>query len=133
MEAPPDTFLSPGNGGSIFNLAPGAQPFPMSPSRSAPDISSCVSNLVDRFNTLEVKDRDEEKTAKQIKRLEAALRRAEVAREEAETEAKRLRAEVKDVNEVGEEWVVEKQNLKGRCEEFEVCHLVSILTDKHLS
>lgn len=94
--------------------------FPMLPSRSAPDITSSVANLVDRFTTLEVKDRDEEKTSKQMKRLEAALRRAEIAREEAETEAKKLRAEVKELHDIGEEWVAEKENLRARSDEFEV-------------
>lgn len=93
----------------------------MTPSQSAPDLNRSVTDLVGRFNTLAVKDVDEEKTARQLKRLEAALRRAEIAREEAETEAKHLRHELKDIKEVGEEWVEEKKALKGRCEEFEVC------------
>ncbi|KAF1343836.1 hypothetical protein BDV97DRAFT_402803 [Delphinella strobiligena] len=93
--------------------------FPLTPSQSAPDINRSVTDLVGRFNTLAVKDVDEEKTARQLKRLEAALRRAEIAREEAETEAKHLRHELKDIKEVGEEWVEEKRALKGRCEEFE--------------
>ncbi|KAL1296771.1 hypothetical protein AAFC00_000235 [Neodothiora populina] len=95
------------------------QAFPMSPSRSAPDMNRCVADLVGRFNTLEVKDVDEEKTARQMKRLEAALRRAEIAREEAESEVKHLRKEVRELNEVGEDWVAEKKNFKGRVEEYE--------------
>lgn len=89
--------------------------FVMSPSKSAPDMT--VSSLVDRFNTLEVKDRDEEKSAKMIKRLESALRRAEMAREEAETEAMTLRNEMKDA---AEEREGERDVLRARLEEYEV-------------
>lgn len=110
----------------------------MTPSQSAPDMNRSVTDLVGRFNTLAVRDVDEEKAARQLKRLEAALRRAEIAREEAETEAKHLRHELKDIKEVGDEWVEEKKALKGRCEEFEVCYscsfkqsLLSKLTTGH--
>ncbi|GAB7349700.1 hypothetical protein MBLNU459_g0443t1 [Dothideomycetes sp. NU459] len=91
--------------------------FVMSPSKSAPDVT--VSSLVDRFNTLQVKDRDEEKSAKQIKRLEAALRRAEMAREEAESEAKSLRVEIRDVQDALDERQQEKGVLRQRLDEYE--------------
>lgn len=94
---------------------------------SPPDVNRAVASLVSRFNTLEVKDRDEEAVSKQLRRLESSLRRAEMAREEAESEVRGLRKEVKGLKnevkemvEVGEEWVVEKKNLKARGEEYEV-------------
>lgn len=88
--------------------------FPLSPTRSAPDVS--VQGLVARFNTLQVNDRDEE-AQRQIKRLEAALRRAEIAREEAESEAKALR---RDIKEMQEERQKDKGSAQERCDEYEV-------------
>jgi hypothetical protein len=75
-------------------------PLPQSP--SLPEIStlrkghvrtnSDVQGLVKRFEHLDVRDRDAESTERRRKH-EAELRRAQIAREEAESDAKRLREE----------------------------------------
>jgi chromosome segregation ATPase len=94
---------------------------------SAPDMS--VNTLVDRFTTLEVKDRDEESARRTVRRLEAALRRAEMAREEAETEATSLRDDLREQRDMVEERLREKTELRQRLDEYEVC--ISLLVCIH--
>jgi hypothetical protein len=55
---------------------------------------SDVQGLVKRFEHLDVRDRDAE-SAEKRKKLEAELRRAQIAREEAEGDARKLREEVR--------------------------------------
>lgn len=93
----------------------------MGSTHSAPDMS--VNALVDRFTTLEVKDRDEDSAKRTVRRLEAALRRAEMAREEAETEATSLRDELREQRDMAEERLREKTDLRQRLDEYEVCNL----------
>lgn len=93
--------------------------FLMGSSHSAPDMS--VNALVDRFTTLEVKDKDEDSAKRAVRRLEAALRRAEMAREEAETEAASLRDELREQRDMAEERLREKSDLRQRLDEYEVC------------
>ncbi|KAI5238299.1 hypothetical protein E4T43_07546 [Aureobasidium subglaciale] len=85
--------------------------------QAAPDMS--VNALVDRFTTLEVKDRDEDSAKRAVRRLEAALRRAEMAREEAETEATSLRDELREQRDMAEERLREKMDLRQRLDEYE--------------
>jgi hypothetical protein len=54
--------------------------------------NSDVQGLVKRFEHLDVRDRDAESNERR-KKLEAELRRAQIAREEAESDAKKLREE----------------------------------------
>lgn len=95
----------------------------LSPSHGAPDVSVSVANLVSRFNTLKVADTDEDAAAKQakaLKKLDAALRRAEIAREEAESEVRGLRKETKGLRALAEERERETDAVRTRCEDFEV-------------
>ena len=101
--------------------------FLMGSSHSAPDMS--VNALVDRFTTLEVKDRDEEGAKRTVRRLEAALRRAEMAREEAETEATSLRDDLREQRDLAEERLREQTDLRQRLDEYEVC--VSLLLTRN--
>lgn len=55
--------------------------------------NSDVQNIVARFNSLDIKDRLDEK----LKKSEASLKRAQMGREEAEAEAKRYREEGREV------------------------------------
>lgn len=66
--------------------------------------NSDVQGLVKRFEHLDVRDRDAESMERR-KRHEAELRRAQIAREEAESDVKRLREEVRRL---------EKDNDAGR-------------------
>ncbi|PPJ57270.1 hypothetical protein CBER1_02790 [Cercospora berteroae] len=63
---------------------------------------SDVQGLVKRFEHLDVRDREAE-LAERRNRHEAELRRAQVAREEAEDDAKRLREQVRRLKKEGEE------------------------------
>lgn len=56
--------------------------------------NSDVQGLVKRFEHLDVRDRDAESMERR-KRHEAELRRAQIAREEAESDVRRLREEVR--------------------------------------
>jgi chromosome segregation ATPase len=105
--------------------------FLMGSSHSAPDMS--VNALVDRFTTLEVKDRDEDSAKRAVRRLEAALRRAEMAREEAETEATSLRDELREQRDMAEERLREKTDLRQRLDEYEVCPTPTLIdaTETH--
>ncbi|KAI4730749.1 hypothetical protein E4T49_01518 [Aureobasidium sp. EXF-10728] len=111
-------MASPSRSGGTMH-APVTSPFKflMGSSHSAPDMS--VNALVDRFTTLEVKDRDEDSAKRTVRRLEAALRRAEMAREEAETEATSLRDELREQRDMAEERLREKTDLRQRLDEYE--------------
>ncbi|USW49222.1 hypothetical protein Slin15195_G025410 [Septoria linicola] len=77
---------------------PEIPPFPRNHVRTNSD----VQGLVKRFEHLDVRDRDAE-SAERRKRHEAELRRAQVAREEAEMDVKRLREEVRRLKKEGDE------------------------------
>lgn len=64
--------------------------------------NSDVQGLVKRFEHLDVRDRDAESSERR-KKHEAELRRAQVAREEAEEDVKRLREEVRRLKKEGDE------------------------------
>ena len=64
--------------------------------------NSDVQGLVKRFEHLDVRDRDAE-SVESRKRHEAELRRAQIAREEAESDVRRLRDEVRRVKTEREE------------------------------
>ena len=85
--------------------------FALSGSPSLPEIhalrhhtrtNSDVQGLVKRFEHLEVRDRDAE-LAERRKKHEAELSRAQIAREEAEADVKRLREELRRLKKDGEE------------------------------
>ncbi|KAK6001846.1 hypothetical protein QM012_002336 [Aureobasidium pullulans] len=105
------------SGGTMHATVTSPFKFLMGSSHSAPDMS--VNALVDRFTTLEVKDRDEDTAKRTVRRLEAALRRAEMAREEAETEATSLRDELREQRDMAEERLREKTDLRQRLDEYE--------------
>lgn len=64
--------------------------------------NSDVQGLVKRFEHLDVRDRDAENNERR-KRHELELRRAQIAREEAETDVKRLREEVRRLKKEGDD------------------------------
>ncbi|KAG9835261.1 hypothetical protein KCV05_g11496, partial [Aureobasidium melanogenum] len=107
----------PHSGGTMHATVASPFKFLMGSTHSAPDMS--VNALVDRFTTLEVKDRDEDSAKRTVRRLEAALRRAEMAREEAETEATSLRDELREQRDMAEERLREKTDLRQRLDEYE--------------
>ena len=80
--------------------------------RSHGRTNSDVQGLVKRFEHLDVRDRDAE-SAERIKRQEAELRRALMAREEAETDSKRLRAEIRKLERLADEGA-EREHIVGR-------------------
>lgn len=65
--------------------------------RSHVRTNSDVQGLVKRFEHLDVRDRDAESVERRRKH-EAELRRAQIAREEAESDVKRLREDLRRVN-----------------------------------
>lgn len=91
-------------------------PFKLPKSASGGDI---VSGIVGRFESLSVTDNGEEreKFERQITKLKAALDRAQIAREEAESEARKLREKLLDLQ---DERQKEKTALKERAQEYEV-------------
>jgi hypothetical protein len=119
-------MASPSRSGGTMHVAV-TSPFKflMGSTHSAPDMS--VNTLVDRFTTLEVKDRDEDSARRTVRRLEAALRRAEMAREEAETEATSLRDDLREQRDMAEERLREKTELRQRLDEYEVCGLLPLI------
>ncbi|EME47343.1 hypothetical protein DOTSEDRAFT_50763 [Dothistroma septosporum NZE10] len=87
----------------------GLNGLPLSPSmpeisafRSHARTNSDVQGLVKRFEHLDVRDRDAESNERR-KKHELELHRAQIAREEAESDAKRLREEVRRLKKEGEE------------------------------
>jgi hypothetical protein len=89
---------------------------PLAKSSSGGDL---VLGIVDKFNSLSVTDKDEEreKFERQISKLKSALERAQIAREEAESEARKRREKLLDVQ---DERQKEKMILKERAQEYEV-------------
>ena len=79
--------------------------------------NSDVQGLVKRFEHLDVRDRDAESTERR-KRHEAELRRAQIAREEAESDAKRLREDVRRL---------EKENEAGREREWKIAKRMDVV------
>ncbi|KAK5110445.1 hypothetical protein LTR62_005796 [Meristemomyces frigidus] len=91
------------------NIILGGGGLPQSP--SLPDMNnlrghartnSDVQGLVKRFEILDVRDRDAESSERRRKQ-EAELRRAQMAREEAESDVRRLREEMRRMRRDGEE------------------------------
>ena len=70
--------------------------------RSHVRTNSDVQGLVKRFEHLDVRDKDAE-SAERRKRHEAELDRAQIAREEAESDCKRLRQELRSMRQESEE------------------------------
>jgi hypothetical protein len=64
--------------------------------------NSDVQGLVKRFEHLDVRDRDAESVERK-RRHEAELRRAQIAREEAESDVRRLREEVRRLKKEGDD------------------------------
>lgn len=106
----PSLAFSP-NAGSPYRLPP------IPKSTSGNDL---VSGIVDKFNSLSMTDREDErdKYERHINKLKSALDRACMAREEAETEARRLREKLLEVQ---DERVKERDDLRSKCGEWEVC------------
>jgi len=96
----------------------------------APDL---VHGIIDKFNSLSVVDRDEESRAerernsREMEKLRAALERAQMAREEAETEARKLREKMLGLQ---DERTAERTSLREKAGEFEVCDDHSLLIAK---
>jgi hypothetical protein len=78
-----------------------------------------VQGLVKRFEHLDVRDRDAE-SAERRKRHEAELRRAQIAREEAESDVKRLREEVRRLKKEGDEGRDRERKVARRLEVVQV-------------
>lgn len=83
--------------------------------------NSDVQGLVKRFEHLDVRDRDAE-SAERRRRHEAELTRAHIAREEAESDAKRLREEVRRLKKEGDEGRDRERKLGKRLEVVMVRH-----------
>ncbi|PNS18491.1 hypothetical protein CAC42_6308 [Sphaceloma murrayae] len=109
----PNALHSPSLSGSPL----GGSPYRL-PALPRPSSGDLVSGIVDKFNSLSVTDREEEKARyeRQIAKLKAALDRASMAREEAETEAAGLRDTLLGLQ---EERVVEREGFRGRIGELE--------------
>lgn len=82
--------------------------------------NSDVQGLVKRFEHLDVRDRDAE-SAERIRRREAELKRALIAREEAETDAKRMRAETRKLERLVDEGADREKIVGRRVEVLMVC------------
>nr|POE86521.1 hypothetical protein CFP56_46705 [Quercus suber] len=101
-----------------------ASGFALSDSPSLPEIhalrahvrtNSDVQVLVKRFEHLDVRDRDAESSERR-KKHEAELRRAQIAREEAETDVMRLREETRRLKKEGDEGRERERRLGKRLE-----------------
>ena len=85
--------------------------------------SSDLHGIIDKFNSLSVVDRDEESRVererqnREMEKLQAALERAQMAREEAETEARKLREKMLSLQ---DERTAERSTLRERASDFEV-------------
>lgn len=121
---------SPTKASSVM-LSGGIQQSPSLPEitalRSHGRNNSDVQGLVKRFEHLDVRDRDAESQEK-MKRREAELKRALCAREEAETDSKRLRAEVRRLEREAEEGRERERKVVSRVEVVTVscCSDVSV-------
>lgn len=108
---------------SPSNKTTGGFALPQSPSlpefnalqRGHARTNSDVQGLVKRFEHLDVRDRDAE-TADRRKRHEAELRRAQIAREEAESDVKRLREEVRRYKKERDDGLDRQRTLAKRIE-----------------
>ncbi|KAG8623876.1 hypothetical protein KVT40_008852 [Elsinoe batatas] len=101
-----------------YSPNPSNSPYRLPPLPRPSSGGDLVSGIVDKFNSLSVTDREEEKGRyeRQIAKLKQALERATVAREEAESEARGLRAKLLEVQ---DERVRERDYLRERCGEYE--------------
>jgi hypothetical protein len=86
--------------------------------------NSDVQGLVKRFEHLDVRDRDAESTERR-KRHEAELRRAQIAREEAESDVKRLREEVRRLKKEGDDGRDRERKVARRLEVVQVRQPIS--------
>ena len=87
--------------------------------RSHVRTNSDVGSLVKRFEHLDVRDRDAESMERR-KKHEAELRRAQIAREEAESDVKRLREEMRRLKKDGDEGRERERKLVRRLEVVQV-------------
>ena len=101
-------------------------PYRLPPIPKSASGNDLVSGIVDKFNSLTVVDKDEQRDyyEKQILKLRSALDRAQVAREEAETEARKLREKLLDLQ---DERQKEKTALRERAQEFEVSRSIGFM------
>lgn len=86
--------------------------------------NSDVQSLVARFDHLHVKDRDEESVERRRKH-EAELRRAQIGREEAESDARRFKEEVRRLKRDSEEGRERERKVGKRLEAVMVCGISS--------
>lgn len=84
-----------------------------------------MQGLVKRFEHLDVRDRDAESSERK-RRHEAELRRAQIAREEAESDVMRLREETRRLRREGEEGR-DRERRVGRRLEVVMVRLQSII------
>lgn len=82
--------------------------------------NSDVQGLVKRFEHLDVRDRDAESTERR-KKHEAELRRAQIAREEAESDVKRLREEMRQLKKDYDDGRDRERQVAKRLEAVLVC------------
>jgi len=101
-------------------------PYRLPPIPKSASGNDLVGGIVDKFNSLTVVDKDEQRDyhEKQILKLRSALDRAQVAREEAETEARKLREKLLDLQ---DERQKEKTALRERAQEFEVSRSIDFM------
>ena len=92
--------------------------------RSHVRTNSDVQGLVQRFEHLDVRDRDAESAA-QRKKLEAQIKRAEIAREEAESDVARLREETRRLRKERDEGLERERKVGKRLEAVMVLPLPS--------
>ena len=83
--------------------------------------NSDVQGLVKRFEHLDVRDRDAESQERR-KKHEAELRRAQIAREEAESDVKRLREELRRLKKEADEGRERERMVGRRLEVVQVRH-----------
>ncbi|CAK4031170.1 Hypothetical predicted protein [Lecanosticta acicola] len=109
MESPtsfkfPSKPLQPLSPERVSNMLPASPSLPEMHAfgRTHGRTNSDVQGLVKRFEHLDVRDRDAENSERR-KRHELELRRAQIAREEAESDVKRLREEVRRLKKEGDE------------------------------
>ncbi|KAK5134471.1 hypothetical protein LTR08_006388 [Meristemomyces frigidus] len=94
--------------------------------------NSDVQGLVKRFEHLDVRDKDAE-NAERRKRHEAELNRAQIAREEAESDCKRLRQEIRSMRKDSEEGRESERKIGRRLETVmeEYAHAKESYTSQH--
>lgn len=89
---------------------------PLIKSNSGGDL---VTGIIEKFESFSVTDKHEERERfeRQMSKMKAALDRAQMAREEAESEASKLREKLLDVQ---DERQKEKGALRERAQDYEV-------------